>query len=205
MESLILHYGVIAILLGAGIEGEPFALAGGVLAHRHWLPMSIAVTAAIGGSFMIDQLWFHLSRHYRQSRLVRRVAERPAFARSLDLIERHPVAFVLLFRFAYGLRAVAPVAIGASRLSMGWFVPLNLLAAIIWGTLFTALGYLVGPAFEAAEARYGTGIAIATVALSLAALAFALRKRRSDERGRGPGIPGDQRGATGEQPPPRSG
>ncbi|WP_010218973.1 DedA family protein [Sphingomonas sp. PAMC 26621] len=179
MEHLILHYGVIAIFLGAGIEGEPFALAGGVLTHRHWLSPYAAALASIGGSCFVDQLWFHLSRHYRQGRLVQRVAQRPAFARSLLLIERHPVWFVLLFRFAYGLRAVAPVAIGASRLSSRVFIPLNVVAAIGWGTLFTALGYWVGPQFEAIEARYGTGIAVSMVGVSALVLIVALRRGRA--------------------------
>lgn len=176
MEQLILQYGIIAIFLGAGIEGEPFALAGGVLAHRHWLPFPTATLAAIAGSCAIDQLWFHLSRHFRQSRLVRSVARRPAFDRSLGLIERHPVWFVLLFRFAYGLRAVAPVAIGASQVPARLFVPLNLLAAIAWGGLFTALGYGFGPIFEMAQARYGGTITAATVGVSVLVLALALRR-----------------------------
>lgn len=176
MEHLILRFGVIAILLGAGIEGEPFALAGGVLAHRHWLPLSVALGAAIAGSCLVDQGWFHLSRHFRASRLVRRVGRRPAFARALGLIERHPVWFVLLFRFAYGLRAVAPVAIGASRLPAGLFVPLNIVAATAWGSLFTLLGYRLGPTFEAAEARHGGGLALATIAFSALVLAIALRR-----------------------------
>ncbi len=147
-EQIILHYGVVAILLGAGIEGEPFALAGGILAHRQWVSPYLAALASIGGACLIDQLWFHLSRHFRQSRIVQRIGDRPAFRRSQDLIERHPVWFVLLFRFAYGLRAVAPVAIGASRVSVRLFVPLNICAAIVWGLLFTGLGYGVGPACE---------------------------------------------------------
>lgn len=179
MEALVLRYGVIAIFLGAGIEGEPFAIAGGVLAQRHWMHGWIAVAAAIGGALVVDQFWFHLSRYYRDNRLVRRVMDRPAFARSLELIERYPVRFAFLFRFAYGLRAVAPVAIGTSRVSERLFVPLNILAAILWGTAFTGAGYLIGPAFERAEARYGTTIAICTVCVSAAAIAFALRRGKS--------------------------
>ena len=77
---------------------------------------------------------------------------------------------------AYGLRAVAPVAIGTSRLPARLFVPFNMAAAIVWGSLFTGLGYLAGPAFEAAEARWGSTIAIATIGLSILALALALRR-----------------------------
>ena len=179
MEELVLRYGVIAIFLGSGIEGEPFALAGGVLAHRHWLPAWVSVAAAIGGAVAIDQFWFHLSRHFQRSRLVERVVRRPSFARALVLIERYPVRFILLFRFAYGLRAVAPVAIGTSRVPERLFVPLNILTAILWGLLFTALGYLIGPAFEAAEALYGTRIAVGTVCLSAVAIWLALRRGKS--------------------------
>lgn len=176
METLVLRYGVIVLFLGAGIEGEPFALAGGVLAHRHWLPIPEALAAAILGALAVDQFWFHLSRYFRDNRMVRSVMQRPAFARSLDWIERYPIWFVLLFRFAYGLRAVAPVAIGTSRVSERVFVPLNILASIVWGVVFTAAGYMIGPAFERAEARYGSTIAITTICISAAAIAFALRR-----------------------------
>lgn len=179
METLVLRYGVIAILLGAGIEGEPFAIAGGVLAQKHWMHGWIALAAAIGGAIAVDQFWFHLSRYFRDNRLVRRVMDRPAFARSLELIERYPVRFTFLFRFAYGLRAVAPVAIGTSRVPERLFVPLEILAAVVWGAAFTGAGYLVGPAFERIEASYGNTIAIVTICVSAAAIAFAMRRGKS--------------------------
>ena len=177
MEHLILRYGVIAIFLGAGIEGEPFALAGGILAHRHWMSPELAIIACIAGSWLVDQMWFNLSRHYRESRLIKRLALRPAFARSIGFIERHPVKFVLLFRFAYGLRAVTAAAIGVSRVSPRLFMPLDLVAATAWAVLFVLLGELAGPAIEALEVRYGSVMALAVACLSLAALAYALRRR----------------------------
>jgi membrane protein DedA with SNARE-associated domain len=178
LEGLVIRYGVIAILLGAGIEGEPFALAGGILAHRHWLPFWLAASASIVGSCLVDQAWFHISRHFRSNRRVQAITERPAFARCLDILQRHPIWFVLLFRFAYGLRVVAPVAIGLSNVPTRLFVPLNIASAIVWGIIFTALGYALGPAFEAAEARYGTTIALAAIIVSAGALAFTLRRGR---------------------------
>jgi len=136
----------------------------------------LATAAAIGGAGAIDQAWFHLSRRFRHNRRIEAISRRPAFARCLDLLGRHPAWFVFLFRFAYGLRAVAPVAIGLSRVPARLFVPLNMLAAIVWGIGFTALGYALGPAFEAAEARWGTTIEIAAIALSVLAFAFALHR-----------------------------
>ncbi len=179
MEAVIIRYGVVAILLGAGIEGEPFALAGGILAHRRLMPWWEAVAAAVTGSCLVDQLWFHLARFLRSSRPVASVAGRPAFARAMATLERHPIWFVLLFRFAYGLRAVAPVAIGVSRVPERLFVPLNLLAAAGWGLLFTAVGYLLGPTVENLSRRFGPELAFGAVAVSLGALALTLRRGRT--------------------------
>ncbi|HEX7872442.1 MAG TPA: DedA family protein [Sphingobium sp.] len=176
MEDLIVRYGLIAIFLGSALEGEPFALAGGVFAHRQWVSPHAAVLATVGGAFLVDQFWFHLSRVFRDSRLVQSVARRPAFGRSLLMIERHPVRFILLFRFAYGLRAVAPVAIGASQVSARVFMALDMVAAMLWGGLFTGLGYLLGPALESAAHRYGTALTLAGVGLSLFVLFLVIRK-----------------------------
>lgn len=63
IELLFVRYGVIAILLGAGLEGEATVVAGGILAHRHLIPLWEAVAAASAGSFIIDQAWFFLGRH----------------------------------------------------------------------------------------------------------------------------------------------
>lgn len=176
MESLVIRYGLVGIFLGVAVEGEPFALAGGVLAHRGWLSPWAAAATTIGGACFVDQFWFHLSRHYRQSRVVASLVRRPAFSRALGLVERHPVWFVLLFRFAYGLRAVAPVAIGSSRVPARLFVPLNVVAAVVWGILFTAAGYLAGPAFERVEARYGSSVTLVTIGVSALVLLYALRR-----------------------------
>ena len=176
MEAFIIRYGAVAIVLGAGIEGEPFALAGGLLAHRRLISWWDAAGAAAVGSCLVDQLWFHLARFLRSSRPVASVARRPAFARAMATLERHPVWFVLLFRFAYGLRAVAPVAIGVSQVPERVFVPLNLIAAAWWGLMFTTGGYLLGPAVEILSQRFGRELAVGAVAVSLGALALTLRK-----------------------------
>jgi membrane protein DedA with SNARE-associated domain len=62
----------------------------------------------------------------------------------LDTLERHPTAFILGFRFLYGLRTVSPVAVGTSEVSQARFLALNALAATLWAALFTAIGYGIG-------------------------------------------------------------
>jgi membrane protein DedA with SNARE-associated domain len=148
IETLIARYGLAAIFLGAGIEGETSVIAGGVLAHRHLISLSGAIAAAALGSCVADQLFFAAGRYFREHRRVRAMAAKPAFAKALVTFEHHPTLFVIGFRFLYGLRTVSPAAIGTSHIRTRKFVLLNALSAAIWGALFTGIGYGFGSGIE---------------------------------------------------------
>lgn len=148
VEALVARYGLLAILAGAGIEGEAIVLTGGVLAAKGLLPIWGVAAAAAIGSCIVDQVWFRLGRRFRNHRWVRSVKARPAFARALGLLERYPTGFILAFRFIYGLRTVSPVAIGTTEIPSRKFVPLNMVAAAIWGPGIAWAGYAFGTAME---------------------------------------------------------
>ena len=176
IETLVAQYGLIALFAGAGLEGETVVVTGGVLAHRDLVPLWGAAAAAAGGSFMADQIFFALGRRYRDHPRVRRVMARPAFARALSTLERHPVGFILAFRFLYGLRTVSPIAIGTSQLPFGRFAALNAVAAIAWASLFTGLGYAFGEGIEELAGRFTPHLpTLLGVAAGVAAIALILR------------------------------
>lgn len=153
LETLISQYGVVAILVGAGIEGETVAFLGGVFAHRHLMPYwQVAVAAAIG-SFIADQIFFLIGRAAGQLESVQRVSRKPAAARVRRLLEKHPTGFILAFRFIYGMRTISPVVIGISRVPALTFIGLNAVAAVTWGIVVTGVGYLFGGAVEALIGR----------------------------------------------------
>lgn len=128
------------------MEGEAVVITGGVLAQRGLLPIWGVAAAAAAGSCLVDQLWFWLSRRYRDHRWVRKATHKPAFARALRWLERYPKPMILSFRFIYGLRTVSPVAIGTSTIPSRTFVPLNIVAAAIWGPTIAWAGYAFGSA-----------------------------------------------------------
>lgn len=148
IELLIAKYGLLAIFLGAGIEGETVVLLGGILSHRQFLPFWPTALAAAVGSFVADQLLFLAGRHARSYPAVQRVLASPTISAVSRLLERHPTGFVFAFRFIYGLRTVSPVAIGTTQIPAAKFVLLNAAAALVWGPLFTALGYFAGQTIE---------------------------------------------------------
>lgn len=144
VEGLIAQYGLLAVFLGAGIEGETAVIAGGVLAHQGLVSSVGAGVAAAAGSFAADQGFFQIGRHLRERRFVRRLREKPAYGKAMRLLEHYPRGFIFAYRFLYGLRTVSPIAIGTSRIGLKQFVLVNLAAATLWATLFTVVGYFFG-------------------------------------------------------------
>jgi membrane protein DedA with SNARE-associated domain len=186
IETLLARYGLLGIFLGAGIEGEAATIAGGVLAHRGLVPLWGAMLAAASGSCIVDQLYFFLGRYCRRFGWVDRLAKRPAFERALGFLERHPTAFILGFRFVYGMRTISPIAIGTSRVPTLRFVPLNIVAAAIWGPLFIWLGYTFGKAIDPLLDRLSHGALYAMLAVlgltAIGALLLWRFRRRSEEK-----------------------
>ncbi len=184
-HALLLRYGLVALFLGAGFEGETVVVGGGLLAHRGVFSLPGAMAASAAGSFVADQLFFAAGRYFRDRRWVRRQRERPAFARVLRMLERHPVAFIFAFRFIYGIRTISPIAIGTSQVRGSVFLAVNVAAAIVWGVVFTAIGYAFGHQVEKVLRRLSpssTTIMVAGALVVVALIAVHLIRRRRAAR-----------------------
>lgn len=172
IEALVARYGLGALLIGAGVEGETVVVLGGIMVQRGALPYVGAILAAAIGSFVADQLFFATGRRFRDHPRVRRWSAKPAFARALTTFERHPTLFVFAFRFLYGLRTVSPVAIGTTQLPLARFMLLNGAAALLWAAIFVSIGYWFGHGLSEVIGRWlpswqvlaGGGIAIVLLA-----------------------------------------
>jgi len=168
IESLIAHYGLITIGIGAVIEGETVVATGGLLAHQGLLPLGGVITAAAIGTCIADQGLFFLGRYHRDSRIVRRLSAAPGFARAMVLVERYPSTFVLMFRFLWGLRTVSPIALGTTRIAWGRFVLLNIIAAIGWAIIVSFAGYLLSSGLTQIGAEISTIEHYALIILGIA-------------------------------------
>lgn len=181
IETLIAEYGLPAIFLGAGLEGETVAILAGVIAHAGTLGFWPVVVAVALGSFVADQIWFACGRYFRGSRLVRRISARPFFAKALQAFERRPVLFTFGFRFVYGFRTVSPIAIGTTQLSTARFVIINAAAAATWALVFVSAGYWFGNAIESVfgtlRSNHRLLVGAAGALLLVGALAFWTRRK----------------------------
>jgi membrane protein DedA with SNARE-associated domain len=160
----VTDYGPVAIALWAAFEGETAAIAGGVMAHRGMMPPWAAFLAIAIGAFCADEIFFQLGRRFRDRPFVIHARQKPAFARAMGFIERYPDAYILAFRFLYGLRTVSPIALGLTQVPFRRFLTLNIIACLIWSAIFTTVGFLFGPAVDrmlAALVPYKTQLMIA--------------------------------------------
>lgn len=130
------------------VEGETVVLLAGVGARNGLLNVWVIFAVAWAGSFLGDQLWFYLSRRLGRKMLDRFPAAKPKMASAMALMEKHSTVFILSYRFVYGIRNVASLAIGASNITWGRFAFLNFFSAGIWAAAFTSGGYLAGSAMK---------------------------------------------------------
>ena len=148
LQSLIAIYGPAVIFAGTFLEGETIVVVAGFLAHQGDLDPFVVAACAFLGSFLGDQVWFYIGRHFSTFRPVRAIMAKPIFGKALSMIEAHPRKFILTFRFVYGIRNVSPVAIGISAVPSRQYFVFNAIAAIVWAGTFTTAGYYFGTAIE---------------------------------------------------------
>ena len=153
LEGFIATYGVFVVFVGAALEGETMVVLAGFLAHQGVIDVRAVAIAAFAGSFLGDEAWFRAGRKFADRPFIARQRRRPLFAAALARVEAHPVAFILAFRFLYGLRTVSPLAIGASQVPFRLFMVLNAISAAVWAVLITAIGWFFGQTAEMALGR----------------------------------------------------
>ncbi|MEX6314318.1 DedA family protein [Providencia manganoxydans] len=65
------------------------------------------------------------------------------------MIRQHENFIIIAIRFAYGLRTVGPIIIGASKVNPFKFFILNILGGALWGVIIVSCGYFISSAILA--------------------------------------------------------
>lgn len=149
------------------LEGETIVLFAGFAAAQGLVRPGPLLVAAWLGSFCGDQSYFWLGRHFGHRIMARFPRSRRGVANALAWIERYNTAFILSFRFIYGLRNLSSFALGLSAVRWQRFFSLNFLAAGIWAASFIAIGYFLGHAFRAALGDLARSLSLVMLAVFL--------------------------------------
>ena len=142
--ALIATYGYAAIAAGTFFEGETILVLGGLAAHQGYLTLPGVLASAFLATLAADQLYFHLGRAKGMAALEKRPAWKAKSEKVFARLRRHQTLVSLSFRFIYGLRAILPLALGASQTGRLRFLVLDLVGAGVWVTTYGTLGYIFG-------------------------------------------------------------
>jgi membrane protein DedA with SNARE-associated domain len=129
-------------------HGLLLVLFAGYAAHAGAFGLAKLIAVCWLGSFAGDVIRFWIGRRFG-TRLLGRF---PSFDRVLQLVirlaERHHVWMILLHRYPHGIRGIAGVAYGMTRLPWPTFLALNFVAAGLWACAVVSAGYAFGQLSE---------------------------------------------------------
>lgn len=145
---MIARYGYFALFAGVLLEGETFVVAASFAAHQGYLELPWVIAVSFFGSIAGDDFYFFLGRREGKRYLKRRPRWRARMAKVEAFLERHHRIAIAGFRFIYGFRTLAPMAIGMSDVKAGRFVILDALGALAWSLIVGCLGFLFGAVLE---------------------------------------------------------
>ena len=174
-----------AIMLGFVFPGETAAILGGVVAANGGVSIDALVPLVVLCAIVGDSVGYFVGTRWGPPllRLGPLKKREKGIARALFELSRRGALAVFVARFSAFLRAVVPGLAGMSEMHYGTFFVANALGGLVWGTLYTLLGYFVGQKVEAA-----TGVAsyvvLGLIVAAIVVLVIRGRRRRKEEIGR---------------------
>jgi membrane protein DedA with SNARE-associated domain len=140
MEEIIVRFGLVAVYIGAAIEGDVTLVLSGVVAHLGFINLPLAMCLGAGGCFTGDTVLYFAGRlrseairHTRAYRVVGPTVERIA--------TRVGPWQIAASRFLYGTRMATMLFWGARQLSFPRFALIDLVGCAVWAALLGTVGY----------------------------------------------------------------
>lgn len=131
-------------LLYAGtiMEGETALLLASLAAHQGLIELTWVIVIAFAGATTGDQISYQVFRRFGPAMVARNATLKRRTEKARRLLAGHPVKFIILSRFFWGLRSACMLALAASDVPTRVFAPANLVACALWATIVGSLGYV---------------------------------------------------------------
>lgn len=141
MKLVLIYLGV---CLGVFLEGEMVMLSSVIAARQGYLQLWLVVPLGMLGTFISDCFYFFLGRKKGKKWIEKspKLKKRAGYIHAK--IERYPLLIFILYRFAYGLRTLAPIVIGTSETKASRFLLFSSGSILLWAVVYTTLGYAFG-------------------------------------------------------------
>jgi len=171
--------------VGAPLPTIPVFLAAGALAGQGKLSLVPALALAIAGALIADSLWYTLGRLRGADvlTLLCQISLEPdsCVREAEDRMGRHNTLSLLIAKFVPVLSLAAPPIAGMVRMSIKRFIAVDMLAAALWASAYTGLGYIFSHQLTRV-ADYGLRLGVALFFLLIAAFALYLGAKYRERR-----------------------
>ena len=130
------------VYAGTVMEGETALLLGSLAASQGVVKLVWVIVAAFAGATTGDQISYQLFRRFGPGMVNRNETLKRRSEKARRLLKGHPVKFIIISRFFWGLRSACMLALAASDVPSRVFVPANLFACALWSVIIGSLGYV---------------------------------------------------------------
>lgn len=197
--QLLGRYGYFAIgglvlieSFGVPAPGETVLITGAIAAGAGELNVFLVATVALLAAVCGDSIGYAIGR-FGGRRLALRYGRyigltHPRLARVERLFDEHGGGIVAVARFVEGLRQFNGIVAGTSNMRWRRFLTFNALGAVLWVSVWTSLGYVLGPVlidyFDTMRGYWPWMLAALAIVLTAAVL-WHLHRRRKPDRSEG--------------------
>jgi membrane-associated protein len=169
--------------IGFFVPGELAMVLGGVLAREHRVDIVVMVIVAVAAAIVSYLIGYGVGRAILPLVLDRtRLSRHPMVIRARHQLATRGGPAVFIARFVVVVRAVMPALAGLSDLRLRAFVVFDIAGGIVWGTLYTMLGYGLGSAYQHALHLIGVWSYVAAGVIVLGLITYHLRRSRRHRR-----------------------
>ena len=141
MHLILIYLGIFA---GIFFEGEMVMITSVIAAHQGHLKLWIVIAIGLVGTYSSDSFYFFLGRKKGKEWLNKKPRFKDRYVIIDQKLDKYPILIFLVYRFMYGFRTIAPLAIGASNTKTSKFLILSAISTLIWGITYSAIGYIFG-------------------------------------------------------------
>lgn len=142
MWDTLVHNAYWLVYAGTILEGETALLLGSLAASQGAVQLVWVIIAAFAGATTGDQISYQVFRRFGPGIVERGETLKRRSQKARRLLKDHPVKFIILSRFFWGLRSACMLALAASDVPSRVFIPANLVACALWAVIIGSLGYV---------------------------------------------------------------
>ena len=175
------------LLLGLIVPGgETLLFTAGLLVSTGTLPVDISIllTALIAAAILGDTSGFYIGRKFKY-RLYKKndtwYFKKKYLLLAEDYIKQHKKSALIFGKFLPVIRPFTPVITGTSDMPFSSFLPVSVVASMLYASAFTLGGYFLGSQFPQIKSYLGFILPISII-IALIPVIIQVRKHRGENR-----------------------